>query len=851
MTNLADYSRKRRFDKTPEPPPKPAVQTGNLFCVQRHSARRLHYDLRLEVGGTLKSWAVPKGPTLDPAEKRLAVHVEDHPIEYGDFEGTIPAGNYGAGSVLLWDRGTYELLGNVDAEAQLARGDFKFRLHGEKLMGDFALVRTKRGKGNEWLLIKKKDFAAKAGWDSEDDLRSVKSGTIGLAEIPGAEKASMPQKLAPMMAFASSSLPVGPEWVYEVKWDGVRALAFVDGKKVTLVGRSGKVMDVQYPELEAITEQLSAKSAVLDGEIVAFDANGVPSFAEIQPRIGATAKSVGVVMKTNPVTYFAFDLLYLDGYDLRQVSLLERKRLLASTLKPGGMVRTSEHFADGQQLLDAAREKGLEGVVAKNAASRYESKRSPAWVKVKVVAQQDFVICGFTAGERDHFGSLALGVYEDGELKYAGNVGSGFNAASLKDIAGKLMTLAVKKHPFAEEPVVASRFGAKDLDATTWVKPQLVAQVRFHHWTRDGRLRAPVFLGLRDDVSPQECVREAELSIEEVAEARASVATSSQTATVKVGAPLLPASKAEVNTKIDGHQLKFTNLNKVFYPHSEDGFTKRDVINYYDAVAPLILPYLKDRPLSLRRYPNGIEGKAFFQKDAAEHFPEWLRTAPVTSATKTIHYVVADDRASLLYLANLACIDQNPWMSRVESLDYPDFMLMDLDPYHCGYDRIVEAAQMVRAKLEALGLAGYAKTTGGDGMHIYVPLEPQYTYEQVRGFAEILARMVAGERSDLFTTPRSVEKREKGKVYFDYMQIRQGSTISAPYVLRAHPGAPVATPLRWSEVAKGLSPAQFNIRNAMDRFARLGDLFAPVLTNKQKLEPAIEKLEKLLAPVKK
>ncbi len=845
--NLSDYSRKRRFDQTPEPPPKPVADAGKRFCIQRHSARRLHYDLRLEVSGTLKSWAVPKGPTLDPAEKRLAVHVEDHPIEYGDFEGTIPAGNYGAGSVLLWDRGTYELLGDANAEAQLTRGDFKFRLHGEKLMGEFALVRTKRGKGNEWLLIKKKDFAAKAGWDSEDDLRSVKGGGTDLEQIPGAVKVAMPQKLAPMMAFASSSLPTGPEWVYEVKWDGVRALAYVEGKSVRLVGRSGKVMDAQYPELVAIAEQLNTKSAVLDGEIVAFDAKGIPSFADIQPRISATPKSTSALMQTNPVTYFAFDLLYLDGYDLRQVALLDRKRLLASQLRPGTLLRTSEHFSDGRKLLEAAREKGLEGVVAKNASSQYESKRSPAWVKVKVVTRQDFVIVGFTAGERDHFGSLALAVYEDGQLKYAGNVGSGFTEASLKQIGTRLHKLVAKKSPFAKEPKISSRFGAKDLSATTWVKPEIVAEVKFHHWTRDDRLRAPVFIGLRDDVDAKECVREDMASADEVTEVAGETTATSAKASTKT--QLLPAAKAEVITEIDGKQLKFTNLNKVFYP--QDGFTKRDVINYYDAVADLILPYLKGRPLSLRRYPNGIEGKAFFQKDAAAHFPEWLRTVPFTSETKTINYVVADDRAALLYLANLACIDQNPWMSRVDSLENPDFMLMDLDPYHCGYDRIVEAAQLVRSRLEQIGLEGYAKTTGGDGMHIYVPLEPQYNYEQVRGFAEILARMVAGERPDLFTTPRTVAQREKGKVYFDYMQIRQGSTISAPYVLRAHPGAPVAAPLRWSEVTRGLSPAQFNIRNAVDRFARLGDLFQPVLTKPQKLEPAIEKLEELLAPVRK
>jgi bifunctional non-homologous end joining protein LigD len=825
--NLSDYSRKRRFDKTPEPPPKPVKNAGNRFCVQRHSARRLHYDLRLEVGGTLKSWAVPKGPTLDPNEKRLAVHVEDHPIEYGDFEGTIPAGNYGAGTVLLWDRGTYELLGKDSAEKQLERGDFKFKLHGEKLMGEFALVRMKnRGKGNEWLLLKKKDFASKDGWDAEGDLRSVSVDVGDLGQIPGAAKAPMPRSLDLMKAVTGNTLPKGAGWIYEVKWDGVRAACYLDDGKMRLIGRSGRVMEPQYPELAAIAEGFKAKTAIIDGEIVAFDANGKPSFADIQPRIAGRKENLGQLMQTNPVTFFAFDIIYLDGYDLRNAALSERRRVLSARLRSGEKLRLSEHFADGEKLLEAAREKGLEGVMAKLASSKYEARRSNCWVKVKVIAQQEFVICGFTEGERDYFGSLLLGVYEKGELAYAGNVGSGFTGKSLTDIGRKLQKLVVKKSPFPSRVKVPGR--------NTWVSPELVCEVKFNEWTKDGRLRAPVFLGLRDDKAPKECVREAPV---------ASVA-STEDETV-VHPPFLPADKAEVIIEVDQHKLKFTNLNKVFYPN--DGVNKRDVINYYDAVAELILPHLRDRPLSLKRYPNGIEAKHFFQKDAAESFPEWLRTVAVKSEKKTINYVVADDRAALLYLANLACIDQNPWLSRVGTLESPDFVLIDLDPYHCGYDRIVEAAQLVRARLEQMGLEGYAKTTGGDGMHIYVPLEAQYNFEQARGFAEIVARMVAAERPDLFTTPRTVSQREKGKVYFDYLQIREGSTISAPYVLRAYPGAPVSTPLRWSEVTHGLSPAQFTIRNAPDRFSRLGDLFAPVLTRLQKLEPALEKLEAMLA----
>ena len=770
---------------------------------------------------------MPKGPTLDPEEKRLAVHVEDHPIAYGDFEGTIPAGNYGAGSVLLWDRGTYELLGKDSAEVQLERGDFKFRLHGEKLMGEFALVKIKRSeKGNEWLLIKKKDFAAKAGWDAESDLRSV-GGVTDPALLTGAVPEKFPTEITPMMAFASASLPQGHDWVYEIKWDGVRAICYLDGKKVRLVGRSGKVVDAQYPELAAIAEQLNAKTAVLDGEIVAFDSNGVPTFAEIQPRIGARQQNVTALSKTNPVTFFAFDLLYLDGYDLRQVALIERKRMLGSRIRAGGVLRYSEHFADGAPLLEAAREKGLEGVVAKSASSRYESKRSSAWIKIKVVAQQDFVVCGFTALERQYFGSLVLGVYEQGKLQYVGNVGTGFTEESLKKIHAQLQKLVVKKCPLAEVPKIAGE--------TTWVKPQLIAAVRFNAWTATTGCVHRYSWACATISRPEECVREVPIAESSAASQR--------------GRLCCPQKRPEIITQVGKQSLKFTNLNKVFYP--QEGFTKRDVINYYDGVAELILPHLRDRPLSLKRYPNGIDGDFFFQKNAAEKFPSWLRTVPIASEKKTINFVVADDRESLLYLANLGCIDQNPWLSRVDTLESPDFVLIDLDPYHCGYDRIVEAAQLVHSKLEQMGLEGYPKTTGGDGMHIYVPLEPHYNYEQVRSFAEILARLVAAERPDMFTTPRTVSQREKGKVYFDYLQIREGSTISAPYVLRAYPGAPVSTPLRWNEVVKGLSPANFTIRNASDRFARLGDLFAPVLTRLQKLEGALEKLGEMVALAKR
>ncbi len=829
---LEEYRRKRKFSQTPEPAPSPApAPAHNRFYIQRHSARRLHYDLRLEMDGVLRSWAVPKGPTLDPSEKRLAVLVEDHPLEYGEFEGTIPAGNYGAGEVTLWDRGTYEWLTEKPPAEQWQRGDLKFRLHGQKLMGEFALVRMKprphtRDQGNEWLLLKKKDFAASPGWDAEQHPGSVASAAPNLATLAGALPAPMPRDASPMLATAARALPEGAEWIYEVKWDGYRTLCFLDDGKVRLRSRRGIALEKKFPELAGLAAHVAAKQAILDGEIVAFDEQGRPSFGALQRRMGFSDAPV----PASGIALFAFDLLYLDGYDLRAVTLLDRKLLLHAILRPHGVVRYSEHFTgNARELLEAARQQGLEGIMAKRALSPYEEdRRSQAWLKVKFVQEQDFVICGWTAGERSGLGALVLGLSENGKLVWVGNVGTGFTEKMVGDLRRTLKPLAVETPHFAPLPA--------ELRDAHWVKPQLVCSVKFSSWTHEARLRAPVFLRLRPDLDPKDCVREAA--------ATADVARTPLPAS-QPSAPLLAAKPNEIITTVAGRRLKFTNLGKVFYPR--EGYTKRDVINFYAAVAPLLLPHLKDRPLSLKRYPNGIEGDYFFQKNTPETFPAWLRTEPVeTEPGKTTRFVLADDEASLLYLANLGCIDQNPWMSRVGSLACPDFVLLDLDPNVCAFDRIVEAAQLVRRKLELLGLAGYPKTTGGDGMHIYVPLAPRYTYEQARTLAEILARLVAHERPDLFTTPRTVAKREKGKVYFDYLQISEGKTISAPYVLRAHPGAPVATPLAWPEVARGLTPAQFHIANVLDRFARVGDIFQPVLTQPQALEPALAKLEAMV-----
>jgi bifunctional non-homologous end joining protein LigD len=828
--SLEEYRRKRVFSRTPEPPAKAAEREENRFFIQRHSARRLHYDLRLEMDGALKSWALPNGPTLDPAIKRLAVHVEDHPLDYGSFEGTIPSGNYGAGNVILWDRGTYEWASEKTPAQMWAAGDLKFRLHGQKLAGEFALVRTNRSKGKDWLLIKKKDFAVREGWDPESDTRSVLQGTAEISAIEGAAKAEMPSSLEPMLATLVTSIPPGTDWLYEVKWDGYRALCSVADGKVRMLSRRGNNLNKQFaPVAEALQQCVKADTAIIDGEVVALDENGKPSFQHLQNFTGFGTKPALKGVAPPPLNFFAFDLLYLNGYDLRKAALIDRRQLLASILLPNEAVRYSDHFAGkGEELLQAVRAQGLEGIIAKQAQSRYESRRSNAWLKIKVTTQQDFVICGYIEGEREYFGALVLGYYKDGELAYAGNVGSGFTQQSLKSVFEQIKPLITQKPVLSGVP--------KDVGEVTWVKPELVCTVKFTSWTDDNRLRAPVFLGLRNDVTADEVVRETGL-------APAEAAAASAPAEREV---LLPPERAEATLIIDGHQLKFTNLKKVFYP--ADGYTKCDLINFYDGVADLLVPHLQGRPLSLKRYPNGIDQDYFFQKDASG-FPDWLHreeladdedTGSQSAGAKT--RVICDDRASLFYLANLGCIDQNPYMSRLGSLDHPDFILIDLDPYHCGYDRIVEAAQLVRDKLRLIGLEGYPKTTGGNGMHIYVPVEPIYEFNQTRAFAEVLARWVAAERPDLFTTPRMVSAREKGKVYFDYLQNASGKTISAPYVLRAYPGAPVATPLKWEEVVPGLKPQQFHIANVLRRFDRVGDLFAGVLKKPQELGPALEKL---------
>ncbi|MBV8817427.1 MAG: DNA ligase D [Acidobacteriaceae bacterium] len=641
----------------------------------------------------------------------------------------------------------------------------------------------------------------------------------------GAVKAEMPAWLEPMQAESATQAPPGDEWLYEIKWDGVRALVFLGDEKITIYSRRGNRCDLQYPELTVLPHYVTANTAILDGEIAVLDDNGRPSFAAIQPRIHQTdPNSIAHLARKSPATLFLFDLVYLDGYDLCAVPLSERKKLLEQIVTPSEHIKISGHFAGaGAEMMEAARQNGLEGVMAKRANSKYETRRSWNWLKLKIVNQQEFVICGFVhEGNRSYFSSLVLGLYDSGKLVHCGQVGTGFNDKTLPEIFHRLEPLITDKSAFGEK--------IKDVQKRkiTWVRPELVCEVRFQQFTRDGILRAPVFLGLRPDRDPQDCVREPTVdgdSLKLEAEPKPEPVQANSE-------PERPAPPVE---------QKFNNLNKVFYP--KDGVTKGDVIQYYDDVSEWILPHLKDRPLSLKRYPNGIHADFFFQKNVGnKKFPAWIKT----EAIDDIEYAICNDKPALLYLANLGCIDQNPWMSRIHSLDNPDFILIDLDPYECSFDLIIEAALLTKSKLDQIGLQGYPKTTGGDGLHVYIPVEPIYTYDQVRTFAEVLWHLVVAMQSTLFTTPRAVAQRKKGRVYFDYLQIGRSKTIAAPYVLRAHDGAPVATPLGWKEVKKGLTPGQFNIRNAMARFRKNGDLFKGVLTNLQRIEEPLEKLAELV-----
>jgi bifunctional non-homologous end joining protein LigD len=870
---LEEYRKKRKFDRTPEPQgAEAAARTESTFVVQKHAARRLHYDFRLAIDGTLKSWAVPKGPSMNPDDKRLAVRTEDHPLDYANFEGNIPEGSYGAGTVMVWDRGTFQVEGKEDAAKQIERGEIKFGLNGEKLRGSFVIVKLKNSeKGNEWLMIKHKDVAADTQWNIDEHDGSVLTGRVleeikaqeapkrgpsplRAAELEGANKAAMPARLAPMLATNGERAFSDPNWLFEIKWDGVRALAWIEAGDLTLRARSGSDITSQYPDLAGLKEAFTGRQAILDGEIAVLDERGHSNFEKLQERMHMRNPSAALVSQY-PVVYFVFDLLYCDGYDLRAAALLERKQLLQRLLHSSEKIRYSDHqLEQGKELFELAKQNDLEGVIAKRIDSRYVSERSINWLKLKTSKMLDAVVGGSTAprGAGAPLGSLLLGLYEGKKLRFIGHAGSGFDAKAHKEVAAKLAELETEKCPFEEIPETNEK--------ATWVEPSLVARVRFSGWTQEKRLRHPVFQGLRDDKKPAECVWESEVSPPEQPSAPSS-APSVVHAPPLVGKVL--SSKAQIETElfkghaenavfeIEGKRFRLTHLNKVYFP--ESGYTKRDLIAYYYRMADYILPFLKDRPLVLRRYPDGIKGQAFFQKNMNESMglPEWFRTVPIDSESKGVQmpYAVANDRASLLYLSGLGCIDHNPWSSRYPDLAHPDYFFFDLDPSDgTEFSTVVTIAKALYVKLEALKLNVFLKTSGATGMHLYLPVEPIYTYEQLRTFAEILARMVSAENAKLVTNERTVSKRPPGRVLIDVQQNAEGRPLAAPYVVRAFPKAPVSTPLHTGELRANLKPEKLNIKVLPERAKEEGDLWSDFWKRKQKLDQAIHLLSGDIAP---
>ena len=861
---LEEYQKKRRFQETPEPSgearggKKDARPAGGKFVVQKHAARRLHYDLRLEIDGVLKSWAVPKGPSLNPKEKRLAVMTEDHPLEYGNFEGTIPQGNYGAGTVIIWDTGEYEPEGERSPSEQVASGEIKFVLRGKKLAGSFVLVKLKpRGdsKGNEWLLIKHDDahadesFDAAALPDSALTGRTIDEVRQGLppdqarqppvATLEAAEPGEMPREIGPMMGTLIERPFSDPDWLFELKWDGVRAVAFVDQGQCRLQSRLGRNIADRYPELAVLPELLGAKQAVVDGEIVVLDKQGRGDFERLQSRMHVSKPSIGQAEQA-PVTYYVFDLLYLDGYDLRGVELIERKRLLQQVLKARDPVRYSDHVLEkGKDLFELAKQHEAEGIVGKRVHSRYAAKRTSDWIKLKITSEVDAVIAGYTSpsGGRQYFGALLLGLYDGKKLPFIGAVGSGFNEKTLADIWAELEKLKTKDRLFSDEPATKGK--------PHWIKPELVARVKYSSWTQEKRLRAPVFISLRWDIDPKDCRLEGETpAAPSVVKARPVSSMPVLKSADEIEKELFAGQRESVILEINDKPVRLTNLNKIYFPGERH--TKRDLIAYYYRVADCILPFMMDRPLVLQRFPNGIKGDSFYQKDAGPDTPAWMDKHGILSEERgrDIQYLVAQDLAGLLYLANLGCIEMHPWSSSIGNLDNPDYVFFDLDPTEgTSYDTVVEVARAILKVLDRIGVRVFLKTSGASGFHMYLPLDPVYGYEQARTFAEIVARVVAAQIPKDVTLERSTGKRERGEVYLDYSQNAYGRPLATVYSVRPRPKASVSTPVLPKELRKGLTPEKFTIKTLPARLKKVGNLWVDFWDHRQRIEPALERLQ--------
>jgi bifunctional non-homologous end joining protein LigD len=904
---LERYAAKRTFTRTPEPPATLAGARHGplLFVVQKHAARRLHYDFRLELDGVLKSWAVPKGPSLDPADKRMAVEVEDHPFEYASFEGVIPPQQYGAGNVIVWDCGVYspdegrqysfgaraEAEGRVRAE--LAAGKLSFFLRGEKLKGSFALVRTRTDK--QWLLIKHKDRFAQAN----DVLARPDSVLCGLtleeltplgppARLEAARLAptgpseALPRDLEPMLAETADSLRSDPQWRYEPKLDGYRVIACVHGTRVTLRSRRGLDLTPFFPELTAELADQAVEQLVLDGEIVALDASGRPSFNALQNRAQLkTAAEITAAQRDTPVVLVCFDLLHFEGLNLRDARYADRRRYLAQCLLPAAHLQLVHASANASELYAAALAHGFEGVVAKRIDGTYQpGKRSRAWLKIKALQSSEFVIGGYTRGRgtREPLGALLLGYWEGKSLRYAGHVGSGLDEQAIDTLRSRSAGLQRRSPPFAEPPPLHR--------PTTWLDPRLVAEVTFSEWTPAGALRAPVFLRLRDDIDPSTVRKAAAPRPHTGAPAAdrdrpiAGAPPAAGTPT-EVGAILeqLDGRAERLDLTVGGARIRLTNLERVYWPAAsgkrERPVTKRDFLRYLARVARFMLPHLQDRPLTMIRMPAGIEGERFFQKHWEQPLPEFVETITLFSGHKgeQHRYLLANNLPTLLWLGQVGTLEFHVWHSRARPgpdapgagtdyssslealeasvLNFPDYLVFDIDPYiysgkepkgaepelnRKGFATGKRVAFWLRALLREMALEAVVKTSGKTGLHVFVPIERTVTFDAARHICETVGRHLMRAHPKEITMDWAVEKRT-GKIFIDYNMNVRGKTLNVAYSPRGVPGAPVSMPLTWEEL-EAAEPMDFTINNVPPRLEKRGDRWHDVLELKQSLTKA-------------
>jgi bifunctional non-homologous end joining protein LigD len=865
---LEKYRRKRSAGETPEPfgvagarastpPDGDGPAAPRLFVVQMHHARNLHWDLRLEMDGALESWAVPKGPSPDPADKRLAMHVEPHPLEYAEFEGVIPEGQYGAGPSICWDRGVWIEIpaGPGEKPHGLEHGKLLFELRGYKLRGLWTLVHTPRNGDNHWLLIKERDgYVDETGTElyapdsiysglTVDELPDPdgKRGRI-LAQAREAGAKVLPDSgldpggLEVMKAVPADDPFSRKGWVFEIKYDGYRLVADRTGTGATLWSRNGNDLTETFPEIARAVRGLPFPGAVLDGEVVVHDPRGLPSFALLQKRGRLQrASDVARAAVQLPATYYAFDLLAFGGLDLRPLPLTERKALLRELLPTVGPIRYSDHIErEGKAVWEQAERLGIEGIVAKKARSRYVAGRSESWVKIRTVRTDDFVVVGWTEpkGSRTALGALHLAQWEleppdSAVLRYSGTVGTGFDQATLDELAQRLRPIEREECPCRGGEIPTGK-------GHHWTEPVLVAEVRYKEVTPAGMLRHPSFLRLREDKTPEECRSVPLLAGDE---------DDSETL-LPEPAPVTGGPKKEV---------ALTNLDKQLFPPcpeplgaapGHDGIPKGEMVRYYQAVAPWMLPYLKDRCLVVTRYPDGIDGNSFYQKNAPDWAPDWIRTQTVFSegSERDLDYFVVEDVESLVYIANSAALLVHIWSSRAATLAQPDWCVIDLDPKGAPFEHVVELALLIRELGEEGGFPTYAKTSGSSGLHVLIPLGGQLTHQQSRQLGQLLATLAVAEKPEIATVDRVVDRRQ-GKVYVDYLQNGWGKLLVAPYSTRPVPEAAVSMPLEWSEVTPELRPRDFTLRNALERVESWdGDPMRPVLRESPDLLAGLEAL---------